>query len=200
MSNVIDHLINFRAFFQRSSIARPTNTLLLLGVLEPPPPIRLLPLKTIRPTPKLEDPIAESVRLSFYPEASGDIKVLLKPYHLFTVDFKKSTAFATTPRFAAPYDTHVPLFAYGRASAGNTCRAHYTPGAHGDLGPRLSLPLPAAAEAPLPNGTFENDYRATHFGFIFSSSSQSLSSFGQLPFCFRARSATGGLRKDQRRR
>src|SRR5205823_4852439 len=62
---------------------------------------------------KLDDPLTESVRLSYFPEASGDVKLLLKPYYQFKVDTKKSPAFSTTHGSPYPYDTHVPLLAYG---------------------------------------------------------------------------------------
>jgi len=153
-------------------------------------------IKTIRPTPKLEDPIAESVRLSFYPEASGDIKVLLKPYHLFTVDFKKSTAFATTHGSPHPYDTHVPLFAYGPGIRPGTHAERITPQALTG-----SWPAPQLAAARRRRGApAQRDVRE-RLGHSFWFHIQQLLPVvelfrGQLPFCFRARSGHGRIAQD----
>ncbi len=104
---------------------------------------------------KLSDPLTETVRLSFYAENSGDVKVLLKPYHLFSTNLVKSPAYATTHGSPHPYDTHVPLLAFGPG---------IRPGIHAErivpqtlttlLARGLKLPLPADAEAPLPDGVF----------------------------------------------
>lgn len=61
----------------------------------------------------LEDPLAERVRLSFHPECSGDVMVMLKPYHLLWNVKKAGTAYATTHGSPYPYDTHVPLIVMG---------------------------------------------------------------------------------------
>ena len=107
---------------------------------------------------KLDDPLTESVRLSFHPEASGEVKVLLKPYYLFTADLVKAPAYATTHGSPHPYDTHVPLVVFGpRVEPGKrtervTPLAIATILAHG-----LNIALPSAAEAPLPAGLFKKD-------------------------------------------
>ncbi len=106
--------------------------------------------------PKLNDRVAESVRLSFHPELSGDVKVLLKPYHLFATSLKKSPAYATTHGSPHPYDTHVPLLVYGSGIRPGVHEEPTTPQALTTiLAHRLSLPLPSAAEAPLPAGVLE---------------------------------------------
>jgi predicted AlkP superfamily pyrophosphatase or phosphodiesterase len=105
---------------------------------------------------KLADPLAESVRLSFFSEASGDVKVLLKPYHLFSVNLTKSPAYATTHGSPYPYDTHVPLLAYGPGIRPGRHAERITPQTLATILARgIDLPLPAAAEAPLPEGVFE---------------------------------------------
>jgi predicted AlkP superfamily pyrophosphatase or phosphodiesterase len=106
---------------------------------------------------KLADPIAESVRLSFFPESSGDVKVLLKPYHLFSVNLTKSPAYATTHGSPYSYDTHVPLLAYGPGIRPGTHNERVTPQTLATVLARgLHLPLPAAAEAPLPKEVFDS--------------------------------------------
>jgi hypothetical protein len=48
------------------------------------------------------------VRMSFYPERSGDLFVVVKPYHLLTT-YATGTAHGTPHE----YDTHVPLLVAG---------------------------------------------------------------------------------------
>jgi len=107
---------------------------------------------------KLDDQLVESVRLSFHPELSGEVKVLLKPYYLFTVDLKKSPAGATTHGSPHPYDTHVPLIAFGPGVRPGTYTERVTPQALAAILARaLELPLPSGAEAPLPKGLFDKE-------------------------------------------
>jgi len=108
--------------------------------------------------PKLEDPFAESVRLSFHPEVSGEVKVLLKPNYLFEMNLKKSPAYATTHGSPHPYDTHVPLIAFGQGVRPGIHTEKITPQAlTAILAHGLDIPLPAAADAPLPKGVFEKE-------------------------------------------
>lgn len=103
------------------------------------------------------DPLAETVRLTFHPDASGDVKVLLKPYHLFSVNLTKSPAYATTHGSPHSYDTHVPLLAFGTGVRPGVHKQRVTPQALTSiLAQGLRLPLPSAAEAPLPKGVFAN--------------------------------------------
>lgn len=104
---------------------------------------------------KLADPLTESVRLTFYAEASGDVKVLLKPYHLFATNSKKSSAYSTTHGSPHPYDTHVPLLAFGTGVQSGIHAERVTPQALATiLAHGLNLPLPSGADAPLPKGVF----------------------------------------------
>jgi hypothetical protein len=103
--------------------------------------------------PKLDDPVTESVRLSFDPERSGDVKVLLKPYHLFSANLLKSPAYATTHGSPYPYDTHVPLLVFGPGIRPGRHTEKVTPQALATiLAKALDIPPPSAAEAPLPEG------------------------------------------------
>lgn len=62
----------------------------------------------------LAEPIAEQARLSFHPDCSGDVNVILKPYNLlWKTSVKKIGPYATTHGSPHPYDTHVPLIVMG---------------------------------------------------------------------------------------
>jgi hypothetical protein len=103
--------------------------------------------------PPLTDPIAESVRRSFYPECSGDVKVLLKPYYLFSGNTKKVTAYATTHGSPHDYDTHVPLLAFGPGVRPGVHGERVTPQAVATILARLlDVPLPSGDDTPLPKG------------------------------------------------
>ncbi len=106
--------------------------------------------------PKLSDPTTEMVRLSFHPEVSGDVKVLLKPYHQFTIDLVKSPAYATGHGSPYPYDTHVPLLVFGTGVHPGIHKERITPQAMATIMAHgLQIPPPATAEAPLPRGIFD---------------------------------------------
>jgi hypothetical protein len=109
------------------------------------------------PTPP-SGPLAERVRLSYFPGRSGDIVLVLKPFYQFTAPTGTSPdLFPTgtghgTPH---PYDTHVPLLIYGPG---------VPPGIHTELvtplaaAPTLAWFLgtapPANAQAPVPATLF----------------------------------------------
>jgi predicted AlkP superfamily pyrophosphatase or phosphodiesterase len=63
----------------------------------------------------LADPVAEQVRQSFHPERSGDVTVVLRPYHLLWSARapKEGGSYTTTHGSPHSYDTHVPLLVYG---------------------------------------------------------------------------------------
>ena len=109
--------------------------------------------------PKLADPLAESVRLSFffrYQRRSS--RSCSNRITLFTVDFKKSPGSATTHGSPYDYDTHVPLLAYGPGIRPGKHAERITPQALTTILARgLDLPLPSAAEAPLPKGVFDKE-------------------------------------------
>ncbi len=105
-----------------------------------------------------EDAIAAAVRLSFHPDVSGDVKVVLKPNYLFSLPLTstKTAAYRTTHGSPHPYDTHVPLFVFGQGVKPGVRNDRVTPLATAAILARsLQLPLPSAAEAPLPDGLFE---------------------------------------------
>jgi hypothetical protein len=65
--------------------------------------------------PLNDDPLGESVRLSFDPERSGDVAVIFKPYWILgpAVNPKYADTYRTTHGTPHPYDTHVPLLVFG---------------------------------------------------------------------------------------
>ena len=95
------------------------------------------------------------MRLSFHPELSGDVKVLLKPYHLFATSLKKSPAYATTHGSPHPYDTHVPLLVYGPGVRPGVRDERVTPlSVAAILCRALGVEPPEGAEGTVPDGLF----------------------------------------------
>lgn len=104
-----------------------------------------------------DDAIAESVRLSFHPDASGDVFVVLQPYHLLSPPISpKLAAYRTTHGSPHPYDTHVPLLVYGHGVKAGIREERVTPQAAAAILARgLGISAPPGADAPLPKGLFE---------------------------------------------
>jgi hypothetical protein len=105
----------------------------------------------------LPDPVAEQVRQSFYPERSGDVMVVLKPYHLLwgsaaTLDGGAYTTTHGSPHF---YDTHVPLLVYGPGITPGIYPQRVAPQALASIMARgLGIDPPATARYPAPAGLF----------------------------------------------
>jgi hypothetical protein len=103
--------------------------------------------------PLKDDPAGEAMRLSFHPDRSGDVGVVLKPYYLLT-----ALLTGTTHGTPHPYDTHVPLLVYGPGVAARVRKEPVTPQAAVVILARaLGIRPPAAAQAPLPQGVFPAD-------------------------------------------
>ncbi len=103
------------------------------------------------------DPIGRKVHKSFHPDASGDVLVVLRPYHIFSppITSPKAAAYRTTHGSPHPYDTHVPLVVMGPGVVPGMRSEPVTPQATAAILARaLGVPLPAGAEAPLPAGLF----------------------------------------------
>jgi hypothetical protein len=97
-----------------------------------------------------DDELGQAVRRSFYPERSGDVFVLLKPYHLLTAALTGTTH--GTPHF---YDTHVPLLVLGAGVRPGVRLDRVTPQAAAViLAHALGIPGPADAEAAVPESLF----------------------------------------------
>ncbi|MGL4555298.1 MAG: alkaline phosphatase family protein [Gemmataceae bacterium] len=94
--------------------------------------------------------IAERVRRSYRADRSGDVTVVLKPYHFF------STSLAgTTHGSPYPYDTHVPLVAFGAGVRPGVRKERVTPEAAAViLAEGLGIAPPAKAAVKVPAGLF----------------------------------------------
>jgi hypothetical protein len=98
-----------------------------------------------------DDRIGAAVRRSFYPERSGDVTVVLKPYYLFASAFGSGTTHGTPHS----YDTHVPLLVYGPGIRPGQDQEAVTPLATATILARaLGLQPPARAEATVPKRLF----------------------------------------------
>jgi predicted AlkP superfamily pyrophosphatase or phosphodiesterase len=96
--------------------------------------------------PFSDDPIGERVRLSFHLKRSGDVTVVLKPYHILG----KPLDTGTTHGSPHPYDTHVPLVIGGPGMASGIHAEASTPlTIPAILARGLEIPPPAQA-APVP--------------------------------------------------
>jgi predicted AlkP superfamily pyrophosphatase or phosphodiesterase len=90
--------------------------------------------------------------LSFHPDRSGDVMVVLKPYYLFATGLNRGTTHGTP----YPYDTHVPLLVYGPGIRPGVRAENVTPQAGvAILARALGIAPPEKSEAPVPDGLFE---------------------------------------------
>ena len=98
-----------------------------------------------------DDTIGRRVLHSFYPQRSGDVMVVLKPYYLFANPLLRGTTHGTPH----PYDTQVPLLVYGPEVRADVHAEAITPQACATLLTRaLGIPGPVRARAPVPKGLF----------------------------------------------
>jgi hypothetical protein len=97
--------------------------------------------------PLNDDPIGERIRRSFHPGRSGDVAVVLNPYHLLGSPFSKGTTHGSPH----PYDTHVPLLIYGRGIRAGAHTEPTNPLAVATILARsLGIEPPAGADVPEP--------------------------------------------------
>jgi hypothetical protein len=98
-----------------------------------------------------DDLIGQMVRRSHFPERSGDVTMVLKPYHLMS-----PYAGGTTHGTPHPYDTHVPLLVYGAGVKGGVRKDAVTPlVAASVLARALKINPPQKAEGVVPEGLFK---------------------------------------------
>ena len=91
------------------------------------------------------------VRKCYHPDRCGDLAVIPKPYHLITT-YLTGTSHGTPH----PYDTHVPLLAFGPGIRGGPRPERVTPQAAAAILARgVGVPPPAAAEVRVPAGLFQ---------------------------------------------
>jgi predicted AlkP superfamily pyrophosphatase or phosphodiesterase len=96
------------------------------------------------------DTVGQAVLKSFHPDRSGDVIVVMKPYHVLQ-PYLTGTGHGTPH----PYDTHVPLLVYGPGVRPGKHPEAVTPlAAAAILAHGLHLPPPAAAEEEVPAGLF----------------------------------------------
>lgn len=103
------------------------------------------------------DPIGEAVRLSYYPEHSGDVAYVLRPYYMVSgpVTEKKYDAYRATHGTPHPYDTHVPLLVYGPGVRPGARTERVTPLCVAAILARaLDVPLPEETDVGVPAGLF----------------------------------------------
>jgi hypothetical protein len=98
------------------------------------------------------EPTRAAVRMAYHPERSGDVYVVLKPYHLITSPTSTSRIFTGTTHGAPhAYDTHVPLLVYGPGVKGGVRTEEVTPLHAAPVAARfLGVPPPAKATVALP--------------------------------------------------
>lgn len=93
------------------------------------------------------DVVARLVKRSFHPDRSGDVYILLKPYHLLG----GPTSTGTTHGSPYDYDRHVPLIVYGPGVTAGVKDEPTTPqAAAAVLAEFLGIPPPRDAEVPVP--------------------------------------------------
>jgi hypothetical protein len=97
-----------------------------------------------------DDVVGQRVRQSFYPERSGDVRLIEKPYHLMTTRLTGTNH--GTPH---AYDTHVPLLVYGAGVRPGVRREQIAPQAAAVILARaLAIKPPAKATARVPVSLF----------------------------------------------
>jgi predicted AlkP superfamily pyrophosphatase or phosphodiesterase len=105
----------------------------------------------------LTDPVAEQVRQSFHPQRSGDIMVVLKPYHILwsTPATLDGGSYTTTHGSPHSYDTHVPLLVYGPGIRPGIHKERVAPQALTAIMARgLNIEPPTTARFAVPAGLF----------------------------------------------
>lgn len=98
------------------------------------------------------EPLARWVRQSYHPDRSGDVYVVLKPYHLIEAPvLPGKIATGTTHGTPYAYDTHVPLLVYGPGVTGGKRADPVTPlHAAAVAAHFLRVPRPVKAQYELP--------------------------------------------------
>ena len=96
-----------------------------------------------------DDVVGQRVWQSFYPERSGDVRIIEKPYHLLTTRLT-----GTNHGTAHAYDTHVPLLVYGAGVRPGVRREAVTPQAAAViLANALGIKPPEQAQGSSPQGS-----------------------------------------------
>jgi predicted AlkP superfamily pyrophosphatase or phosphodiesterase len=97
-----------------------------------------------------DDVLGQRVRRSFHPERSGDVVVVLKPWHLLTAATE-----GTNHGSPHSHDTHVPFLVLGRGLNRGVHAEEIAPQAAAAIFARaLGIKPPAMAGTPVPAGLF----------------------------------------------
>ncbi|QVL31919.1 alkaline phosphatase family protein [Telmatocola sphagniphila] len=99
-----------------------------------------------------DDKIGQMMKRSFYPDRSGDIAFLLKPYYLIGGNLSTGTTHGTP----YDYDTHVPLLVYGPGIQPGTHKELARPQQIASIFSKaLNITPPKDAEFGVPTGLFK---------------------------------------------
>lgn len=100
--------------------------------------------------PASDDPLRRQVQRSFFDGRTGDVTIIVKPYH-----FISSALTGTTHGSPHAYDTHVPLVAYGAGVKPGVRKERVSPEAVAViLSAGLGIAPPAKAAVKVPAGLF----------------------------------------------
>jgi hypothetical protein len=100
----------------------------------------------------VDDAVGRAVLQSFHPERSGDVFVVLEPYHLLASPLGTGTSHGSPH----PYDTHVPLLVYGTGVRAGARKDRVSPlAAAAILADASGVKAPAGAEVAVPDGLFD---------------------------------------------
>jgi hypothetical protein len=113
--------------------------------------------KQLSGPPDSKDKVFEPVQLSFHPERSGDLYVVLKPYHLIKgIDDRRTTDNGTNHGSPHDYDRHVPLLVFGPGLAPGTKKDSVTPLHLAAITAKfLGVSTPKHAAYPVPAGLWK---------------------------------------------
>jgi len=105
-----------------------------------------------------EETFLTMAKRSFYPARGGDVYVILKPFYLIgTTSTVERLATGTTHGSPHPYDTHVPLIAFGPGVPGGSRSEKVTPLHVAAIASWfLDIPKPKDAEYELPKSLLRN--------------------------------------------
>jgi hypothetical protein len=114
----------------------------------------------LREETKEQTELFHQVQRSFHPNCSGDVMVILKPYHIFSPpNIAKNPAkypnYRATHGMPHAYDTHVPLLVMGPRIQPGVCDERVVPQAMASiLAEALRVSPPGDARYPMPKGLF----------------------------------------------
>lgn len=100
------------------------------------------------------DQPGRQVQLSFYPDRSGDVGVVVKPYHIIWSAFPGT---GTTHGSPHPYDTHVPFLVFGPNVVSGVRQDAVSPQAAAPIMlEALNIAAPRDMESAAPAGLWQN--------------------------------------------